>query len=106
MQQAIAKSNLFESAEEMGEELLRMVKELCLWQMEPWSRKGVFDFGDEDYYRRGIAYSMALWRKNHIRYAPFYLWQSRSFFACRGLDYKLKGRADLNAIITRERSVD
>lgn len=106
MEQAIAKACLFESAEEMGEEHLRKLKDFCLWQMEPRSKNGVIDFGDEEFYRRGIGYFIALVSKSYARGASLYLWSNRSVFGYRGLSYKLKGRANLNAIITLERSVE
>lgn len=104
MDQVIAEACLYSSAEKMPAEHLRLLKKFCYWQLEPWGRRGHFDFGDEDFYRRGISSFMELVRKGCTRGAPLYLWSNRSILGYRGLGYQLKGHADFGAIIEPERT--
>ena len=99
---AIAKACLFNDPEEMNAHHLETIKQGFLWFMEPWLHEGVFDFGDREFFRRGIDNFAEGVRKRYTRSVPMSLWSNRFTFGGRAFCYKLKGRCEFRKIYKKE----
>lgn len=102
MNRAIAKACLYNDPEEMEPERLEIVGRGVRWQMDPWFAEGLFDFGDRDFFRRGIDSFLEISRKRYTRGAPLYLWCNRFTLGARALVYRLRGRCDFRKIYEEE----
>ena len=99
---AVAKACLFDDPEEMEPQRLEVVRRSVYWNMEPWLKDGLFDFGDREFFMRGIDSFMETARKRYTRGSPLYLWSHRFLFGGRGVCYRLKGRCAFREIHQRE----
>lgn len=99
---AIAKACLYDNPEEMEPERLEVVGRGALWQMEPWLTEGLFDFGDEEFFRRGIDSFLEVMRRRYDRGKPLYIWTNRFILGARGITFRLKGRCDFRKIYEEE----
>lgn len=98
----IVKASLYQSAEEMGRERLELVGRVMRWNVEPWRSEGLFDFGDPDFFRRGIDAMIAASRKGFVRGMPVHIWSTRFILGARAMVYRLKGRCDFRRIYDEE----
>lgn len=94
----IATACLFDDPGDMEPGRLAAVRRNTRWQMEPWLVDGPFDFGDEEFFRRGIDSFAAIARGGYARSAPLHLWTARFVFGARAIAYRLKGRCDVRRI--------
>lgn len=100
--QVIARASLYDSPEEMGTDQLAAVRRGVLWNMEPWLKEGLFDFGDREFFMRGIDSIMELTRKGYTRGSPLYLWSTRFVLGGRAVCYRVRGRCEFREIFLRE----
>ena len=100
--QVIAQASLYDSPEAMGAEQLAAVRANVLWNMEPWLKEGLFDFGDRAFFMRGIAGLMELTRKGYTRGCPLYLWSTRFVLGGRAVCYRMGGRTAFREIFRKE----
>lgn len=100
--QVVARACLFDSPDEMGTDHLETVRRGVYWNMEPWLQEGLFDFGDRDFFMRGVDYLMDMTRKRYTRGCPLYLWSNRFIFGGRAVCYKLQGRCEFRKIHQQE----
>jgi predicted unusual protein kinase regulating ubiquinone biosynthesis (AarF/ABC1/UbiB family) len=100
--QVIARASLYDSPEAMGADQLTAVRRNVLWNMEPWLKDGLFDFGDREFFRRGIDSIMELTRKRYTRGCPLYLWSTRFVLGGRAVCYRMRGRCDFRKIFRQE----
>jgi predicted unusual protein kinase regulating ubiquinone biosynthesis (AarF/ABC1/UbiB family) len=98
----IAKACLYDDPGEMEPERLTSIRRNTYWQVEPWLTDGPFDFGDEDFFRRGIESYIAIVRRRYTRSVPLYLWTTRLVLGSRALAYRLKGRCDFRQLYQQE----
>jgi predicted unusual protein kinase regulating ubiquinone biosynthesis (AarF/ABC1/UbiB family) len=98
----IARACLFDSPEEMAPEQLAIVRRGALWNMEPWLNDGLFDFGDREFFMRGVDDLLEMTRKGCTRGSPLYLWSTRFVFGGRAFCYRLKGRCEFRKIFRQE----
>ncbi|WP_369412370.1 AarF/UbiB family protein [Geotalea toluenoxydans] len=101
----LAQACLFENPEEIEPDRLETVRRGVDWQLEPNQAEGLFDFGDREFFRRGVECFMNLSRKRYTRGSPLYLWTNRLTIGGRAVIYRLKGRCDFRAIHRQESSV-
>lgn len=99
---AIAKACLFDNPGMMSADHLDTVRRGFSWFMEPWLQEGLFDFGDRDFFRRGIDNMIEMTRKRYTRSVPLTLWSNRFTFGGRAFCYKLKGRCEFRKIFKQE----
>ena len=102
MDRLIARSCLYESTEKMGAERLEIVGRGIRWQLEPWLTEGLFDFGDREFFRRGIDSFAEIARKRYTRGMPVYVWSTRFILGARAIVFRLKGRCDFRKIYEQE----
>jgi hypothetical protein len=70
--------------------------------MEPWLKDGLFDFGDREFFVRGIDSFTEMVRKRYTRGSPLYLWSNRFIFGGRAVCYQMKGRCEFGKIFQDE----
>jgi hypothetical protein len=97
-----AKACLFNGPDEMEPDRLKTVREGVDWQLEPWRREGLFDFGDRDFFRRGIDCIVTMARKRYTCGAPLYIWTNRFTLGGRAFCYRLQGKCDFRTIHQQE----
>lgn len=97
-----AKACLFADPEEMEPERLEIMRRGVYWNMEPWLKDGLFDFGDRKFFMRGIDSLMEMTRKRYTRGSPLYLWSNRFIFGGRAVCYRMKGRCEFRKIHQQE----
>lgn len=102
LNRAIAKVCLYNNPEEMESERLETIKNGIRWQFEPRMTMGLFDFGERDFFRRGIDTFLDIYRKRYSRSKPLYLWTSRLVLGVRAIAYRMKGRCYFKKIYERE----
>lgn len=98
----IAKACYFDDPNEIETDRLAVIGRSARWQMEPWLKEGLFDFGDRDFFRRGIDSTLELARKGYSRGTPTWIWANRFILGARGMVYRLQGRCDFRSIYERE----
>ena len=102
LNRAIAKACLFDDPQEMSTHHLETIRQGFYWFMEPWLQEGLFDFGDREFFRRGIDNFAEGVRKRYTRCVPMSLWSNRFTFGGRAFCYKLKGRCEFRKIFLQE----
>lgn len=102
MERLIVAACLYRSAEEMGPERLETMGRAIRWQVEPWLTEGLFDFGDRDFFRRGIDVFAEVLRKRYTRGMPVHIWGTRFILGARAIVYRLKGRCDFRKFFEQE----
>jgi aarF domain-containing kinase len=100
--QNIAKACYFDDPSEMDPEQLEILRRSVLWNMEPWLKEGLFDFGDRDFFLRGIDGFLEMTRKRCTQGSPLYLWSTRFIFGGRAVCYRMKGRCEFGKIFRQE----
>ncbi|SNB46749.1 AarF/ABC1/UbiB kinase family protein [Geobacter sp. DSM 9736] len=105
MERLVVKASLYDTAEQMGAERLEVVGRAIRWQMEPWLTEGLFDFGDRDFFRRGMEALMDVTRKRCTRGMPVHIWSTRFILGARAIVYRLKGRCDFRKIYEQESAI-
>jgi len=99
---AIAKACLFDNPQQMTADHLETVKRGFLWFMEPWLQEGLFDFGDREFFLRGIDNIVEMARKRYTRSVPMTIWSNRFTLGGRAFCYKLQGRCEFRKIYQQE----
>ncbi|MFA7061753.1 MAG: AarF/ABC1/UbiB kinase family protein [Pedobacter sp.] len=98
----IARACLYNSPEEMGAERLEIVGRGIRWQMEPWQTEGLFDFGDRDFFLRGVNNFLEIARRRYTRGMPVHIWSTRFILGARAMVFRLKGRCDFRKLYEQE----
>lgn len=102
MERLIVRASLYGSPEEMGAGRLAVVGRGIRWQLEPWLTEGLFDFGDREFYRRGIDSFFEIARKRYTRGMPVHFWTTRFILGARAMVFRLRGRCDFKGIYEQE----
>lgn len=98
----VARACLFDDPAEMTPDQLEVLRRGVLWNMEPWLKEGLFDFGDREFFLRGIDGLLETARKRYTRGSPLYLWSTRFVLGGRAVCYKMKGRCEFGKIFRQE----
>lgn len=104
LNRAIARACRFDDPDDMESDRLEVIRNGFYWFMEPWQQEGVFDFGDRNFFLRGIDNVIEATRKGYTRSLPMTIWSNRFTFGGRAFCYKLKGRCEFRKIFLRESS--
>jgi aarF domain-containing kinase len=92
----------FDSPGQMEPERLATVRRGVDWQLEPWLKEGLFDFGDRDFFRRGVDSIVEMARKRYTSGEPLYIWSNRFTVGGRAFCLRLKGRCEFKKIHQQE----
>jgi predicted unusual protein kinase regulating ubiquinone biosynthesis (AarF/ABC1/UbiB family) len=87
---AIAHGCLYDDAGDMDWERVAFLKKIVVWQAEPAMKDEPFDFGDEDWFQRGVDLNIELAKQRNSRFGPAYTWTNRTILGHRTLMYMLK----------------
>ena len=82
---------------------LEMMTESREWMMEPVSRPGPFDFGDEAHFQRGLDWFSRTARKRITRANPMCVYMNRGIFGLKALLFRLRAQVDVHEVIRQER---
>ena len=84
------------------DERRRLTDEYTDWSWRPRYCGGVFDFGDEADFRRGIDLFLQMVRKRFSRARPSTPMMARQYFGLRAMLYRLKAKVDMVPIAEEE----
>jgi len=73
-------------------DLIDTLSRALAWQLEPMTSEGLFDWGNGEFFRRGVAIYGELIRQRLTRGMPHYIWTNRFLFGFRAISYRLRGR--------------
>jgi aarF domain-containing kinase len=76
----------------------------CRWVWQPYEHEGPFDFGDEAYFRAGLARFSDFLRRRFTRSMPMVVLATRWTFGIVAMLHRLRARVDVKAICNRERT--
>ncbi len=93
------------SASEDREEQLQLAAEWADWAWEPLLHDGPFDFGDPDYFARGVKHYSGLVKKRYTRSKPINTWLTRSVYGIRAMLARLSARINFCEIYRAEARV-
>ncbi|OQX19140.1 MAG: ABC transporter [Desulfobulbaceae bacterium A2] len=102
LDQALARACQFNSPQEMEPGRLAVIRQGFHWFMEPWLHEGLFNFGDREFFLRGIDNLVETARRRYTRSAPVTIWSSRFVIGGRAFCYRLQGRCRFRAIQQEE----
>ena len=102
LDRAIAEACLYDDPREMAPDHIETIRQGFYWFMEPWLQDGLFDFGDRDFFRRGIDNLVKAASKRYTRGVPLNIWTNRFTLGGRAVCYRLKGRGEFRKIHERE----
>ena len=75
----------------------------CMW--EPILKQGPFDFGDPDYFSRGVTYFTELLKRRYTQSRPINLWLTRNVYGLRAILARLQACFDFGEVYRAESSV-
>jgi predicted unusual protein kinase regulating ubiquinone biosynthesis (AarF/ABC1/UbiB family) len=73
---------------------LKLLEDINRWLWEPFEHAGPFDFGDADYFQRGMALYGEMFRRRRTRGMPVVSLLTRMFVGFRAMAYRLGCRVD------------
>ena len=82
---------------------LKMMEESRDWMTEPVRKPGIFDFGDEAHFQRGLDFFSRTIEKKLTRANPMCVYMNRSIFGLKALLYRLRAQVDVHEVMRRER---
>ena len=82
---------------------MQMMADSREWNMEPVSKPGPFDFGDEAYFQRGLDWFSRTVQKRIQRAHPMYVYFNRSNFGLKAMLYRLRAQVDVHEVLRQER---
>ena len=94
----------YNNAKEMDAGKLEFLYRATSWKSRPLMEHGIFDFGNEMFYREGINLNSEALKKQYLRYNSLYNWWERLIIGHRSLLYRLRSRVDYHAIYMSEKT--
>ena len=73
---------------------VKLLEDITYWLWEPFKHEGPFDFGDADYFQRGMALYAEMFRRRSTRGMPFVTLMTRMFLGFRAMACRLGCRVD------------
>jgi len=92
--------------QQADEKRIALYKKWCYWVWEPLAKDELFDFGDRDYFKRGMEIYGELMRRRYIRSRPTNTWLAKCFFGIRALLARLEARVNFREAWKRETWVE
>ena len=83
---------------------LEMMNESRDWMLEPMSRPGPFDFGDEAHFQRGLDWLARTVSRKITRANPMYVYWNRSIFGIKAMLFRLGAQVNVHEVIRQERT--
>lgn len=102
MERIILDASLYESVQEMGTERVEVVRAVIMWNFEPWLSEGLFDFGDKEFFQRGLEALRQATKNGYLRGMPLHVWTTRFMLGARAVTHRLGGRCHFREIYLQE----
>ena len=93
------------SVDDATPEQLRLATQWADWAWEPLLKEGPFDFGDSEYFARGVEYYTELLKKRVTRSRPINTWLTRSIYGLRAILARLEACFDFGEVYRAESRV-
>ncbi len=90
------------SADDVSADGIELSMRWADWVWEPVLKEGSFDFGDSNYFSRGVEYFAELLRKRQTRSRPINLWLTRGVYGLRAILARLQVCFDFGEIYRAE----
>jgi len=103
---AIRRSATGSETGEVSDEYIAAAEHLNEWSQRPIRTVGLFDFGDDSYFREGVETLAKLQMAGHYRNEPINLWLIRCFLSFRALLNRLGARVDMHREMEAARPPD
>ncbi len=87
------------------EKRVKLLEQLTAWLAEPMLHEGAFDFGNPDYFKRGMELFAQILKRRYVRSLTVNIWLSRVFFGLRAMLTHLGARVDFGDLLGRESTV-
>ena len=81
---------------------LSLLEEISVWLGATWLRPGPFDYGDAEYFNRGLRLYSEMAMRGYVGSMPVNLWYTRCFVGFRAIAYRLRARIDFYTIMQEE----
>jgi predicted unusual protein kinase regulating ubiquinone biosynthesis (AarF/ABC1/UbiB family) len=81
-----------------NEDYMGLIGESIRWMAEPVRHVGPFDYGDEQYLKRGVEWFARLVAKRYVRSHPMFMYFHRSAFGVKALLYRLGAQVDIRDV--------
>lgn len=98
LKKVIAFGCLCDDVSELEPDRFELARKCVEWHAEPAQKDEVFDFGDDDWYQRGVEVNVSMVRRRHTRYGPVYNWTNRAILGHRTLMYRLKSKFNFRRV--------
>lgn len=82
----------------LDEEHLRFLETFSNWFSDDLLYDGPFDFGDEDFIRRGVELMAEVAKKRYFSSMPVNVWINRQLLGLRALAHRLKARVNMKQL--------
>ena len=103
VRQALARAVDVSDDRQIEPDHMQLLERYIDWLWEPVFEEGPFDFGNADYFRRGLEIYGELIRRRYIRSLPINTWFGKLFIGLRAMLTQLGARVDVGAILRQER---
>ena len=90
----------------MSDQYIAAAEHLNEWSQRPIRTVGLFDFGDDSYFREGVETLAKLQMAGHYCNEPINLWLIRCFLSFRALLNRLGARVDMHREMEAARPPD
>ena len=101
---AIARAALHDDPAGMDRDQLDTIRRSSIWSFAPLCAEGIFDWGDEQFFRQGVDLFLEVLRKRCNRSMPFCFWTTRLIFGFRAICYRLRGQIHFADLCRQERA--
>lgn len=95
----------FSSADDVSSDQVDLCVRWADWSWEPLLKQGPFDFGDPDYFSRGIKIFAKLLKKRYTHSKPINTWLTRSVYGLRAILARLEACFDFGEVYRAESRV-
>jgi len=100
----IAAACYYPDASAMEPARLDLMRRLIHWQAAPLYETAPFNFGNREFYQRGLDLYLEASRKGYIRNDSLYIWWTRLILGHRTLLYRLGSQVDYRRVYLEEKT--
>ncbi|MBU0485702.1 MAG: AarF/ABC1/UbiB kinase family protein [Proteobacteria bacterium] len=101
--QVIANACLYHDPSRMSLVQLQVIREVITWQFGPIVSEKLYDWGDSDFFLRGMELNLEMVQKGCSQSMPLCIWTNRMTYGFRAICYRLKCQNYFGRICREER---
>ena len=105
MRRALIRAADMTTKQQADEARMKLLQRWSDWIWEPLLYDGSFDFGDLDYFRRGVEMYGEVLKRRYVRSLPVNTWLTKNFFGLRAILTHLKARVNMKELTAQESTV-